>query len=47
MLYGMTPGDPVTYAAVPAILLAVGAVACLAPALRAARTDPLRVLKGG
>ncbi|HUF25186.1 MAG TPA: FtsX-like permease family protein, partial [Vicinamibacterales bacterium] len=46
LLYGLTARDPVTYAAVPAILLAVGAAACLAPALRAARTDPLRVLKG-
>jgi putative ABC transport system permease protein len=46
LLYGLTTRDPVTYMTVPAILLAVGAVACLAPALRAARTDPLRVLKG-
>jgi putative ABC transport system permease protein len=47
MLYGVTTGDPLTYAAVPAVLLSVALLACLAPAIRAARVDPLRVLKGG
>jgi putative ABC transport system permease protein len=47
MLYGVTTRDPVTYAAVPAVLLVVALLACLTPALRAARIDPLRVLKSG
>lgn len=46
MLYGVTTRDPVTYAVVPLILLGVALVACVVPALRAARTDPLRALKG-
>jgi putative ABC transport system permease protein len=45
MLYGVTTGDPLTYSGVPLLLLAVALVACLAPAIRAARVDPLRVLK--
>ncbi|CAN5468004.1 hypothetical protein BH23ACI1_BH23ACI1_30530 [soil metagenome] len=46
MLYGVTTRDPVTYAVVPVVLLGVALLACLPPALRAARTDPLLVLKG-
>jgi predicted permease len=46
MLYGVTTRDPVTYVAVPAILLVVALVACAVPAVRAARVDPLGVLKG-
>jgi ABC-type antimicrobial peptide transport system permease subunit len=46
LLYGISRHDAVTYAAVPIVLLAVATVACLVPAWRAARLDPLRVLKG-
>ena len=46
-LYGVKTFDPATLVAVPAALLLVAAAACLAPALRASRIDPLRVLKGG
>jgi ABC-type antimicrobial peptide transport system permease subunit len=45
LLYGVSPGDPPTYAA---IVLGVGALALLAsyvPALRAARVHPARVLR--
>jgi len=45
-LYGVTVHDRVTFAAVPLLLLVVAAVACLVPARRAAKLDPLRVLKG-
>lgn len=47
LLYGITPHDRFTYIAVPIVLAVVSAAACLAPALRAARLDPLRVLREG
>jgi putative ABC transport system permease protein len=46
MLYGVTTRDPVTYVGVPVILIAVALLACIVPAVRAARVDPLGVLKG-
>jgi putative ABC transport system permease protein len=45
-LYGVTAHDVVTYTAVPVILVIVAVVACIAPARRAARLDPVRVLRG-
>ncbi len=45
-LYGVTTTDAVTYAAVPVLLVVVGAVACYVPARRAAGADPLKVLRG-
>jgi predicted permease len=45
-LYGVTASDALTYTAVPGLLLLVAAIACIAPARRAARLDPLRVLRG-
>ena len=45
LLFGVTSHDAVTYAVVPAVLLVVSLLACLAPALRAARLDPLRALR--
>jgi putative ABC transport system permease protein len=46
LLYGVRPYDPITFAAVPAGLLLLTIAASVVPALRAARTDPLRVLRG-
>jgi putative ABC transport system permease protein len=43
-LYGVSPADPLTFAAVAAVLLGVAAVASVVPARRAARIDPLRAL---
>lgn len=40
LLYNVSPYDPLTLAAVLAVMLAVSLVACYLPALRAARVDP-------
>lgn len=45
MLAGVSPFDPVTLVMVPVGLASVAAVAAFLPALRAARTDPLTVLR--
>ena len=45
LLYGVSPTDTLTFAAVPAALLTIAAVACLVPARRAARLDPIRALR--
>jgi predicted permease len=45
LLYGVTPYDRATYVAVPALMLAIAAMACFFPALRAARVDPVRMLR--
>jgi putative ABC transport system permease protein len=37
--------DPMTYAAVIAVLAAVAAIACLVPARRAASIDPMQALR--
>lgn len=45
LLFGIEPFDPLTYASVAALLLAVTFVACYAPAARAARVDPAITLR--
>jgi putative ABC transport system permease protein len=45
MLFGVTPGDPVTLAATAALLLLVAAAACMVPARRATRVDPMVALR--
>ena len=45
LLFQITPLDPVTFAAVPVVLLAAAIVASYAPARRAAAVDPVEALK--
>jgi putative ABC transport system permease protein len=44
-VFGVSPGDPLTLAAVATTLGVVAVLACLVPAVRAARSDPLVALR--
>jgi putative ABC transport system permease protein len=44
-LFGVTERDPLTFAVVPLVLLAVAFAASAAPALTASRIDPIRALR--
>jgi predicted permease len=45
MLYGTGPLDPATFAAAATLLVAVAALACLIPAWRASRIEPMQALR--
>ena len=45
MLFGVTPTDPLTFAMIVALLGLVALLACLIPAQRALRVDPIVVLR--
>jgi putative ABC transport system permease protein len=44
-LYGVRVVDPLTFSAVPAFLIAVAVIACIAPAWKAACIDPVSALR--
>src|SRR4029078_5774768 len=46
-LYGIRPLDPPTLLGVPAILIAIAALACFVPARRAMAIDPVDALRNG
>jgi predicted permease len=45
ILYDVKPLDPVTFVAVPSLLVGIGLMACLLPASRAMRVDPAVALR--
>jgi len=45
VLFGVSPHDAMTFVAVPIVLVIVAGIACVVPARRAARIDPLAVLR--
>jgi ABC-type lipoprotein release transport system permease subunit len=45
LLFGISPRDPLTFIAAPAIFVAVALVAAYFPARRAARVSPMEALR--
>jgi putative ABC transport system permease protein len=45
MLYGVSPSDPFTLAAVIAVVVAAAVIAAIVPAAGAARVDPMKALR--
>jgi ABC-type antimicrobial peptide transport system permease subunit len=45
LLYGLKPGDPLTFAGTVGVLLAVAVTAGYFPALRASHVDPISALR--
>jgi predicted permease len=45
LLFGVSPADPVTFAAVAGVIALVALVACVVPARRATRVDPIVAIR--
>jgi ABC-type antimicrobial peptide transport system permease subunit len=45
LLYGVRVWDPVTFVTVPILMMAAAAIACILPAWKASRVDPVRSLR--
>jgi putative ABC transport system permease protein len=46
LLYGVSPRDPLSFGSAFAVIALASLAACLLPALRAARIDPIQALRG-